>query len=73
LADVTVETEGYIYSEDTTENRVMFTFPGKPDESTRSTLKQYGFKWSPSRGAWVRMLNGSGKYAASQVRKVLDA
>lgn len=35
-------------------------------------LKRNGFKWSPSRGAWVRQLNNAGIYAASQVRKVLD-
>lgn len=59
--------EGFTVCEDTTENRVMFIFPGKPDEGTRTTLKGRGFKWSPSRGAWVRMLNNAGRYAAQDV------
>lgn len=62
-----VEAEGYTYHEDTEENRVMFRFEGKPDEAIRSALKAQAFKWSPSRGAWVRQLNGNGIYAASLV------
>ena len=63
--DVEREVEGGIrYREDVGENRVMLFFPGKPDEHVRRTLKGYGFKWSPTRGAWVRFLNGGGRYAA---------
>ena len=58
--DVEQEAEGYTYREDTTENRVMFIFDGKPDEATRAILKREAFKWSPSRGAWVRQLNNAG-------------
>lgn len=36
-------------------------------------LKGYGFRWSPTRKAWVRMLNDSGRYAAMRVRERLDA
>jgi Domain of unknown function (DUF3560) len=66
------ERNGYTYREDTAENRVMFIFDGKPDEATRGVLKRHTFKWSPSRGAWVRHLNSAGLYAAQQVRKALD-
>jgi Domain of unknown function (DUF3560) len=66
------EGNGYTYREDTTENRVMFIFDGKPDEATRTLLKRNSFKWSPSRGAWVRQINSAGLYAAQQVRKALD-
>lgn len=38
----------------------------------RALLKSYGFRWAPSEGAWQRMLNDNGRYAAKQVRKVLD-
>ena len=50
----------------------MFIFPGKPDEDTRSLLKSHAFKWSPSRGAWVRHLNNAGLWAAKTIRAVLD-
>ncbi|MCY1286291.1 hypothetical protein D9M70_352600 [compost metagenome] len=51
----------------------MFIFPGKPDEQTRTLLKSQAFKWSPSRGAWVRQLNNAGRWAAKQVRETLAA
>lgn len=71
-ADVEQECKGYTYREDTAENRVMFVFEGKPDEATREVLKRNAFKWSPSRGAWVRQLNNAGIYAGSQVRAAID-
>ncbi len=64
--------QGYIYREDTTENRVMFIFEGKPDEDTRKLLKGNAFKWSPSRNAWVRQLTNAGIWAGKQVRAALD-
>ena len=72
--NVTVEQEGdgYTYREDADENRVMFLFDGKPEEATRKLLKAYGFKWSPTRTAWVRMLNNAGRYAAERVRRELE-
>jgi len=70
---VEVEGPGYTYREDTEENRVMFLFEGKPSDETRTILKAHSFKWSPSRGAWVRQLTGSGIYAAECVKKALAA
>lgn len=66
------ETEGYTYREDAEENRLMFRFDGKPAEEIRDVLKTHGFKWSPSRGAWVRMWNGFGLHAASMVKNALS-
>lgn len=70
--DVEQEADGYTYREDTGENRVMFVFPGKPDDATRALLKRHAFKWSPSRGAWVRQLNNAGIWAAQEVKKALN-
>ena len=64
--------DGYRLIENAEAGRIQFIFDGKPDEQTRSTLKTWGFKWAPSQGAWQRMLNGNGRYAAEQVRKYLD-
>lgn len=65
------QAEGFTIREDTTENRVMVIFPGKPAENVRTILKGAGFKWSPSRGAWVRFLNNAGRMAAQYVAEQL--
>ena len=67
-----IEGGGYTYHEDTDENRVMFRFPGKPAEDVRQVLKKHGFRWSPSRNAWVRQLTGNGVFAGQVVRGWLD-
>ena len=65
--------EGFTYREDTTENRVMFIFQGKPAPEVREVLKRHAFKWSPSRGAWVRQLNSAGIWAGKQVKEAIGA
>ncbi|MDE7065104.1 MAG: DUF3560 domain-containing protein, partial [Desulfovibrionaceae bacterium] len=67
-----VQGNGYTCREDVNENRIMFLFDGKPEADIRALLKSHGFKWSPTRGAWVRMLNNMGCYAAERVRHELD-
>lgn len=71
LPEIEEEYENYIYRQDPKENRVMFIFEGKPDAEIRNILKSHAFKWSPSRGAWVRHLNNAGIYAADTVKKLL--
>ena len=36
------------------ENRVQVFFPGIPEKEVRVKLKQNGFRWSPTAGAWQR-------------------
>ena len=68
-----IEGNGYTYRDDASGNRIMFIFAGKPDEATRTILKRYAFKWSPSRGAWVRQITNNALWAAREVRKALLA
>lgn len=49
------------------ENRIQILFDGKPDADIRSELKHAGFRWAPSQGAWQRMLNQNGIYAAKSI------
>lgn len=59
--------EGLSVVENTEAMRIQLIFDYKPDEETRTLLKHWGFKWSPSFGAWQRMLNSNGQYAAKMV------
>ena len=68
-----VEYEGFTLVESARENRIMFEFPGKPAPEVRTILKAHSFKWSPSRGAWVRQITPNARYAAQQVVKQLNA
>lgn len=65
--------DGYVLKENHEIGRIQFIFDGKPDADTRVLLKSNGFRWAPSEGAWQRMLNDNGRYAAQEVRKVLDS
>lgn len=65
--------DGYKLVENAEIGRIQFIFDDKPDENTRALLKSNGFRWSPSQGAWQRMLNDNGRYAAKKVRDELDA
>lgn len=47
--------------------RVQLIFDDKPDDETRALLKSYGFRWSPSYGAWQRQLTANGISAAKSV------
>jgi hypothetical protein len=50
--------------QDHSENRLAVRFDAIPAPEVRARLKAHGFRWSPTRGAWVRMLNMSAWYAA---------
>lgn len=47
--------------------RLQMFFPGKPDEDTRFALKQNGFHWSKTDGAWQRQLSNQAEWAAERV------
>ena len=49
------------------DNRLQIYFEEKPDEQTRETLKENGFRWSPKAGAWQRQLNDNAIYAADRL------
>jgi len=66
------EKETDLYSYRIEDARVQFTFDGKPEPCVRDILKRHGFKWAPSRGAWVRQATANGRYAAKSVMQELD-
>lgn len=64
--------DGYELRENTEIMRVQFIFDFKPDDDTRALLKQHGFRWAPSQGAWQRLLNDNGRRAAREVIRLLQ-
>lgn len=65
-AEPTAKKYGEIeYLED--DGRVQLIFPGKPADQVRADLKSHGFKWSPTRGAWVRLLTGAAQFAGQRL------
>ena len=65
------ENEGYTYREDPESMRIQFIFDGKPGDEVRNILKQNGFRWAPSQGAWQRQLTRNGQWSADIVKKAL--
>ncbi len=51
-------------------NRLQLIFDDKPNEQQRMELKRNGFLWSPSQGAWQRLLNIGAICAAARLRFV---
>lgn len=54
------------------DGRYQFVFDGKPADEVRAVLKSNGFKWSPSRGAWVRQVTANARYSAKRVLQELE-
>jgi hypothetical protein len=68
----TITGNGWTISEDREDNRLVFAFDVKPEASTLAALRSSGFKWSPTRGAHVRMMSYGAIYAAKEIAKQLD-
>lgn len=47
--------------------RLQLFFDEKPDEGKRTMLKRYGFRWTPTEGAWQRLLNDNAIYACDRI------
>ena len=65
-----VETDLYTFKQE--DGRYQFVFDGKPDDDVRTILKSNGFKWSPSRSAWVRQVTTNAKHSVKRVMQELE-
>lgn len=66
--ETTEQTIGDVRIVDSAEdNRIMIFFPAIPNEETRKKLKSYGFRWSPSAGAWQGYRTNRTRYAVKVV------
>lgn len=67
LQDSEKEVNGVRIVQDTEDNRIRLFFDGKPPADVRTKLKSNGFRFAYSTGAWQRMLNNAGIFAADNV------
>lgn len=65
--------EGFQITEGSADNRILITFPNKPPQVTREMLRRNGWKWSPTRTAWVRMATDAGRVSAQYMAQRLAA
>jgi hypothetical protein len=65
-----IEGDGWRITEDREDNRLLVIFDAIPPREVRERLKSFGFKWSPSRSAWVRMLNDRARWLAEECLKI---
>lgn len=58
---------GWLAEEHKDDNRIVFKFREIPSPDLRALLKSRAFKWSPTRGLWIRQTTGRAKFAAEQI------
>lgn len=63
----TERSDGTRIVENVEANRLQIFFPGKPEVEIRTKLKSFGFRWSPTEGAWQRHLSNGARWAAENV------
>ncbi|WP_368378242.1 LPD25 domain-containing protein [[Clostridium] symbiosum] len=67
---VGLEFEGGHVEANREQSRLQVFFEDKPDADARQQLKEHGFRWAPSVGAWQRLLNGNAYYAADRISSI---
>ena len=72
--DETTQTviDGVTITDNVEDNRVQIFFPEKPPEEIRRQLKQNGFKWAPSIGAWQRMRSCQATQGANEIVRLYN-
>lgn len=70
----TVEEIGNVTVEVTpSENRVRVRFPGKPSKDVIQRCRSYGFRWSPTEGAWQRFYSSSAAYWVKELANLANS
>ncbi len=64
--------KGFTIVEDRDENRMMARFDTKPSRDVCKIMRTSGFKWSPTRTAWVRLLNNAARWNAAEAARQIE-
>lgn len=67
-----LEGNGWEVFEDGDDHRVVLKFDARPAREITRFLRSMGWRWAPSRGAWLRHLNGAGRASARAVAAHLE-
>ena len=67
MADRSVSGDGYTVEWNVADNRVQIFWPSKPSDAVIAKLKQHGFRWARSIGAWQRHASEGAWYHALQI------
>lgn len=67
----TIEGDGWRVEARPEDNRIAVVFDERQPRERTLELKRSGFRWAPSHGAWIRMLNAPGIAAARRIAESL--
>lgn len=73
IAKPPIQGQGFTVTEHPEDNRIWFEFDERPSRETCKLMRRNGWKWSRDRLAWVRHLNGNGRYSATYTAEQLQA
>ncbi|MEX0446596.1 hypothetical protein ABLA85_10755, partial [Xenorhabdus sp. SGI246] len=73
VSETNEEYENFTFSIDKEDNRVKFIFPDdkRPNDEVKSLLRNYSFKWSSTRNAYVRKITINGLNGGRYLRNKL--
>lgn len=66
-----IQTDLFRVVENVEAMRLQLFFDDKPEPEVRTVLKEHGFRWAPSQGAWQRQLTDNAKFALKQITEKL--
>jgi len=66
-----IEGNGWRIEEHAEESRLWVVFDSKPQREVCQLMRRGGWKWSPQRGAWVRLLNATARWQAQELAGAL--
>lgn len=69
----TIPEFGLTIRQDTEDNRLWLLFEERQPAAVAAVIKRYGFKWSPTRRAWVRQLNSAAPAMATAIVAAIKA
>ena len=68
-----IKGDGFIITENKEDVRLWVEFDNKPEKEICQIMRRNGFKWSPTRKAWIRLLNNAARYAAKSISEQINA